>query len=59
MTRTSKPATPAGKPGPRPGKTPAAPKPDRTPAHLPGQPGKGGFDKAVKPVPLPGKSRGR
>ncbi|MEZ5722865.1 MAG: hypothetical protein R3D59_15645 [Paracoccaceae bacterium] len=28
-------------------------------AHLPGQPGKGGFGNKVKPVPLPGKSRGR
>jgi|GEM_PF-6786944 len=59
MTRKSKPAKPAGLSGPRAGQTPPAPKPSRTPAHLPGQPTKGGFVRSVKPVPLPGKSRGR
>ncbi len=59
MTRKSKPVPPAGPSGIRPGQTPPTPKPSRTPAHLPGQPGKGGFDKSVKPFPLPGKSRGR
>lgn len=59
MTRNSKPAAPADKPGVRPGKKTHAPKPARTPEHLPGQPGKGGFDKDVKPIPLPGKHRGR
>lgn len=37
----------------------ATPKPSRVPTHLPGQPGKGGFTKSVKHIPLPGKSRGR
>lgn len=59
MPRTEKPAKPAGQPGNRPGKKTHAPKPSRTPAHLPGQPGQGGFDKTVKPIPLPGKHRGR
>ncbi len=55
MTRkTKKPAT-ADKTGVQTG----TPKTSRVPEHLPGQPGKGGFDKAVKPIPLPGKSRGR
>jgi len=69
MTRKSKPAHPAGPTGMPADKTPPAPKPGRHPAdpggthltgaHLPGQPGKGGFGNKVKPVPLPGKSRGR
>ena len=59
MTRKSKPAKSAGVTGMRAGQAPSAPKPSRTPAHLPGQPGKGGFTRKVKPVPLPGKSRGR
>ncbi|GKY87000.1 hypothetical protein [Sinisalibacter aestuarii] len=55
MTRKTKKPAPAGKGGvPK-----STPKPSRTPAHLPGQPGKGGFDKSVKHIPLPGKSRGR
>jgi len=55
MTRKTKKPAPAGKNG-VPNTTP---KPSRVPAHLPGQPGKGGFDKSVKHIPLPGKSRGR
>jgi hypothetical protein len=55
MTRKPTKPAPAGKGGV---KTPM-PKPSRAPAHLPGQPGKGGFDKSVKHIPLPGKSRGR
>lgn len=54
-TNTETKPAPAGKPDVR--KT--TPKPSRTPSHLPGQPGKGGFDKTVKPIPLPGKHRGR
>ena len=50
------PAGKGAKPKPKPGH---APKPGRAPAHLPGDPGKAGFTRQVKPVPLPGKSRGR
>ena len=47
-------------PAPKPGRHPADPGGTHlTGAHLPGQPGKGGFGNKVKPVPLPGKSRGR
>lgn len=55
MTRKTKKPAPAGKKG----VASPTPKPSRVPAHLPGQPGKGGFDKSVKHIPLPGKSRGR
>ena len=59
MARKSKPAAPSAKPGQGPAQPKVTPKPSRTPAHLPGQPGRGGFDKTVKKVPLPGKHRGR
>ena len=59
MPRESKPAVPAGPPVVRPGQTKRRPKPSRAPAHRPGQPGRGGFERRVKPIPLPGKTRGR
>ena len=59
MTRKSKPAAPAGRPALRPGTTRRAPKPTRAPAQFPARPGRGGFRRQVKPIPLPGKTRGR
>jgi hypothetical protein len=59
MTRKSKPAAPAGRPLLRPGQDRRTNRPSRSPFHKPGQPGRGGFERQVKPVPLPGKRRGR
>jgi len=59
MTRKSKPAKLAGKPGVRPGQTTRSPKPGKTPPRTAKPLTRGGFERHVKPVPLPGKSRGR
>ena len=59
---TGKGATPISGSGPKSGRKPKPgpkPKPGNAPAHLPGEPGKAGFTRTVKPIPLPGKSRGR
>lgn len=59
MPRKPRTAPPAGRPALRPGQTPRSPRPGQAPARLPGASRRAGLRRNVKPLPLPGKTRGR